>query len=30
VYFPLSTQSVAKFQDLLQTRMDEVYREWGK
>jgi len=30
VFFTLNAQSVAKFKDLLQTRMDEVYREWGK
>lgn len=27
---PLKTQSVAKLEDLLQTRMDEIYREWAK
>lgn len=26
----LDTSSVAKLEDLLQTKMDEVYREWGK
>lgn len=28
VFEPLRTQSVAKVEDLLQTRMDEVYKEW--
>jgi prepilin-type N-terminal cleavage/methylation domain-containing protein len=30
VFSPIDTSSVAKLEDLLQTRMDEVYRDWGK
>lgn len=30
VFNPLDTSSVAKPEDLLQTKMDEVYREWGQ
>ena len=26
---PLDTSSIAKLEDLIQTKMDEVYREWG-
>lgn len=28
VFEPLNTQSVAKLEDILQTRMEEVYKEW--
>lgn len=28
VFEPLKTQSVAKLEDILQTRMDEVYKQW--
>lgn len=30
VFNTLDTSSVAKLEDLLQTKMDEVYREWGQ
>jgi hypothetical protein len=30
VFEPINTSSVAKLEDLLQTKMDEVYREWAQ